>query len=80
MQSPLAQTGGLGDAARLVFAVASGLAVANVYYAQPLIDTIADDARLAHAAAGAIISATQIGYFFGLLLIVRKRCAAGTFH
>lgn len=70
MQSPLAQTGGLGDAARLVFAVASGLAVANVYYAQPLIDTIADDARLAHAAAGAIISATQIGYFFGLLLIV----------
>jgi len=70
MQSPPIQTGGLGDAAQLVFAVASGLAVANVYYAQPLIDAIADDARLAHAAAGAIISATQIGYFFGLLLIV----------
>jgi predicted MFS family arabinose efflux permease len=70
MHSPLARTDGLSHAARLVFALASGLAVANVYYAQPLIDAIADSAGLDHAVAGAIISATQIGYFFGLLLIV----------
>lgn len=69
MQSPLVMTVGLSRAAQLVFALASGLAVANVYYAQPLIDAIADDAGLNRGVAGAIISVTQVGYFFGLLLI-----------
>lgn len=70
MHSPLVKTVGLNRAAQLVFALASGLAVANVYYAQPLIDAIADDAGLNRGVAGAIIGATQVGYFFGLLLIV----------
>ena len=53
-----------------LFAVTSGLAVANVYYAQPLLDAIADEFRISHATAGMLITWTQIGYGLGLLLIV----------
>jgi predicted MFS family arabinose efflux permease len=60
----------LSDAVALLFAVACGLAVANVYYAQPLLDTMADEFGIGHAAVGLIITITQIGYGFGLLLVV----------
>ena len=53
-----------------LFAVTSGLAVANVYYAQPLLDAIADEFRISHATAGMLITWTQIGYGLGLLLVV----------
>ncbi|WP_218023416.1 MFS transporter [Nocardia altamirensis] len=54
----------------LLFAIACGLAVANVYYAQPLLDLIAADFGIDHGAVGAIVTVTQIGYGAGLLLIV----------
>jgi predicted MFS family arabinose efflux permease len=54
----------------LLFAIACGLAVANVYYAQPLLDTMADEFGISHAAVGLVITITQIGYGFGLLLLV----------
>jgi predicted MFS family arabinose efflux permease len=60
----------LSDAVALLFAIACGLAVANVYYAQPLLDTMADEFGIGHAAVGLIITITQIGYGFGLLLVV----------
>ena len=60
----------LGRGRALLFAVASGLAVANVYYAQPLLDAIADEFGLRRASAGAIVTLTQVGYALGLLLIV----------
>ena len=60
----------LSDAVALLFAVACGLAVANVYYAQPLLDTMADEFGIGHAAVGLIITITQIGYGLGLLLMV----------
>src|SRR3569833_3359646 len=53
-----------------LFVVVCGLAVANVYYAQPLLDAIADEFSLSHATVGAVISITQIGNGLGLLLIV----------
>lgn len=53
-----------------LFALASGLAVANVYFAHPLLDVIADDLGLSHAAAGVIVGATQLGYGLGLVLLV----------
>ncbi|MFG1299284.1 MFS transporter [Xanthobacter sp. V3C-3] len=70
MRHPFTEPDGLSSAGRLMFALASGLAVANVYYAQPLIDTIAQEVKISRAVAGVIISATQIGYFLGLLFIV----------
>ena len=53
-----------------LFAVASGLAVANVYFAHPLLDVMADDLKLSRTAAGLIVGATQLGYGLGLILLV----------
>ncbi|MFI8038650.1 MFS transporter, partial [Acinetobacter baumannii] len=36
----------------LLFAIASGVSVANVYYAQPLLDILASDFNISHAAIG----------------------------
>ena len=54
----------------LLFAVASGLAVANAYFAHPLLDVMADDLGLSRTVAGLIVGATQLGYGLGLLLLV----------
>jgi predicted MFS family arabinose efflux permease len=54
----------------LLFAVACGLAVANVYYAHPLLDAIADSFGVAPASIGVVVTVTQIGYGVGLLLLV----------
>lgn len=54
----------------LLFAVACGLAVANVYFAPPLLDAIADTFDMSHATIGIIVSISQVGYGLGLLLIV----------
>lgn len=53
-----------------LFAVASGLSVANVYYAQPLLDALAQDFGISHAAVGGVVTATQIGCALALLLLV----------
>ena len=54
----------------LVFAVACGLCVANIYYAQPLIGPISDTLQLHAGLAGLIMTLTQLGYGAGLLLLV----------
>jgi len=53
-----------------LFAVASGLAVANAYFAHPLLDVMADDLKLSRTVAGLIVGATQLGYGLGLILLV----------
>ena len=53
-----------------LFAVAAGAAVGNLYWAQPLLDLIAEDLDAPTAAAGWLVTATQIGYAAGILLIV----------
>ncbi|CAM6959814.1 MULTISPECIES: MFS transporter [Enterobacter] len=53
-----------------LFATASGLSVANVYYAQPLLDALANDFSISHAAVGGVVTATQIGCALALLLVV----------
>ncbi|WP_374421400.1 MFS transporter [Chromobacterium sp.] len=53
-----------------LFAVASGLSVANVYYAQPLLDALARDFAISQAAIGGVVTATQIGCALALLLLV----------
>ncbi|CAN7508169.1 MFS transporter [Acidovorax sp. LjRoot118] len=54
----------------LLFAMAAGLSVANVYYAQPLLDALARDFGIGHAAVGGVIAATQVGCALALLLLV----------
>jgi hypothetical protein len=44
--------------------------VANVYYAQPLLDALANDFGISHAAVGGVVTATQIGCALALLLVV----------
>ncbi|GAA5233542.1 MFS transporter [Verticiella sediminum] len=53
-----------------LFATASGLSVANVYFAQPLLDALARDFGISHAAIGGVVTATQIGCALALLLLV----------
>jgi predicted MFS family arabinose efflux permease len=50
--------------------VATGLAVASNYYAQPLLDTIARAFSLSASSAGFIVTAAQLGYAAGLLFLV----------
>jgi predicted MFS family arabinose efflux permease len=54
----------------LLFAVATGLSVANLYYAQPLLDTIARDLGAGSGSAGLVVTFSQIGYAVGLALLV----------
>lgn len=53
-----------------LFATASGLSVANVYYAQPLLDALAGDFGISPAAVGGVVTATQIGCALALLFVV----------
>jgi len=60
----------LSRGAVLLFACASGLSVANVYYAQPLLDALASDFSIPHAAIGTVVGATQVGCALALVLLV----------
>ncbi|WP_217903961.1 MFS transporter [Bordetella genomosp. 4] len=53
-----------------LFATASGLSVANVYYAQPLLDALAQTFGISQAAIGGVVTATQLGCALALLLLV----------
>ncbi|MFC4910561.1 MFS transporter [Actinomadura gamaensis] len=53
-----------------LFAVASGTAVANVYFAQPLLATLGGEFGIGAGAVGAVVTATQAGYGLGLFLLV----------
>ncbi|MCX7355328.1 MAG: MFS transporter [Alphaproteobacteria bacterium] len=54
----------------LAFAVACGVTVGNLYYAQPLIGPISASLGFDLAAAGLIVTLFQLGYVAGLILLV----------
>lgn len=54
----------------LLFACASALSVANVYYAQPLLDALSVDFHISIAAVGGVMTATQLGCALALILLV----------
>jgi predicted MFS family arabinose efflux permease len=61
---------GLSSGLTLLFATATGLCIANIFYAQPLIGPIADALHIHVELAGLIMTLTQLGYGLGLLLLV----------
>ncbi|MFC5451255.1 MFS transporter [Paenibacillus aestuarii] len=54
----------------ILLAVSCGIIVANLYYAQTLVGPISEATGLSAAAAGLIVTITQVGYVLGLLFIV----------
>lgn len=61
---------GLSPTLVALMSIATGLAVACNYYAQPLLDTIARSFNLSVNQAGFIVTTAQLGYAAGLLLLV----------
>jgi predicted MFS family arabinose efflux permease len=61
---------GMSRGLTLLFAIAAGLSVGNMYWAQPLLAPIARDLGIAPSDAGFVITLTQIGYAVGVFLIV----------
>ena len=53
-----------------IFAVATGLAVASNYLAQPLLATMRHDLGVSSAVAGLIVTVAQSGYALGLVLLL----------
>ncbi|GFM61880.1 MFS transporter [Pseudomonas cichorii] len=54
----------------MLFAFCCGAIVANIYYAQPIIELIAPDIGLSSTMASLIVSLTQVGYALGLFFLV----------
>jgi predicted MFS family arabinose efflux permease len=81
------QSIGLTRTLLLVFALTCGMSVANIYYAQPLLDSMAAAFAISPASIGLVVALTQAGYALGLLFIVplgdladrRKLVVAQTF-
>lgn len=54
----------------VLFAAAAGLAIGNLYWAQPLLAMIADDFGVPVSNGGFLVTATQIGYALGIFFFV----------
>jgi len=61
---------GISSALALLLAIACGVSVANVYYAQPLLERVGGDLGIRPAELGLVTTVTQAGYLLGLVLIV----------
>ena len=61
---------GMNRTMTLLFAVAGGAAVANTYWAQPLLHDIAEGIDVSTGAAGLLVTVTQVGYAMGVFLLV----------
>ncbi|WP_420803023.1 MFS transporter [Pseudomonas syringae] len=53
-----------------LFATTCALSVANVYFAQPLLDSMSASLSVGTGVVGIVVTATQIGYALGLLFVV----------
>lgn len=60
----------MNPATTLVLAVACGMTVANLYYAQPLLELVAHSFGVGQGAATTVVTLTQAGYALGLLFVL----------
>ncbi len=65
-----APTRGISRGLVLLLATACGTAAANLYYAQPLLHTLARAFGVSDGTAGLLITISQLGYVLGLALLV----------
>jgi predicted MFS family arabinose efflux permease len=65
-----APSSGITPSLTLLFAVACGAIVANIYLSQPIVALIAPDLGLGREVASLIVTLAQLGYGAGLLLLV----------
>ncbi len=68
--APVPPPQGLSRSLVALIAVATGAIVANLYYAQPVLHQVAGAFHSGPGATSSVITATQVGYAAGLLLIV----------
>lgn len=68
--APTRMSPGISRRLVLVMAVACGLAVANLYYAQPLLPKLAHELHVSSGSAGMLVTLTQAGYAAGLVFLV----------
>jgi predicted MFS family arabinose efflux permease len=54
----------------LVLATACGLAVANIYFAQPILDLLAASFHTSQGSATTAVTVVQLGYALGLALLI----------
>jgi predicted MFS family arabinose efflux permease len=67
--APAASSGELSTALVLLLAAAAGLAVATIYYVQPMLGILGADLHASAGAVGMVPTANQLGYAFGILLL-----------
>jgi len=64
------QSSSISRTVTILFATACGMSVANIYFAQPLLDELSNDFAIDQSIIGLIITITQIFHGLGLLLLV----------
>jgi hypothetical protein len=62
--------GGIGRGLLVTMAIASGVAVANIYYIQPLLADIARTFQVSASAMGIVVMLGQLGFATGMVLFV----------
>lgn len=65
--------GGISPGLVRLLAVAIAVTVANLYYAQPLLDSLAVDFGVSPGSAGLVVTTAQAGYALGLVFLVPVR-------
>ena len=61
---------GISRALVILLAITCGAAVANLYYAQPLLHTLAHVFKVSDGTAGLLVTVSQAGYVLGLAFLV----------
>ena len=62
--------GGISGGLVLLLATTCGAAAANLYYAQPLLNTLGRALGVSNGTAGLLITISQLGYVLGLALLL----------